>query len=146
MMKKRLLSLLIVVSLCVGVFAFTQYNAHAGIYLKNFTSTEELQRWLDKHIWVEVIVGSSGYAEINEGWLFGLNPHENKCYDYASYLQKEAMYDGFSLSLALTDMNGYIGSLKVSDGYHMGDLAVIGDDLYFVEPQKGTINYISPVR
>jgi hypothetical protein len=58
------------------------------------------------------------------------------CDDYASRLQLEALKDGYILSVQLV-LNGMVNGKNVSNylGSHMGNLAMIGNEIYFIEPQ-----------
>jgi hypothetical protein len=94
--------------------------------LRDFSSVDELREWAKSHVAVL--------------WLSG---KEADCDDYARHFQKLAAQDGYYLSLALTDQQGYLGTVKVKNGYHMGNLAVIGNEVWYVEPQTGEILCIS---
>jgi len=84
-----------------------------------------------------------GYGNVT---LLDLPMATSTCVDYSMRLSDLAAEDGYRLSLALTDMAGNIGRVHVASEYHMGNLAVVQDDLYFVEPQADTVVYIGPLR
>ena len=58
------------------------------------------------------------------------------CDDYASRLQLEAFKDGYLLSVQLI-MDGMLYDKNISNYFeaHMGNLAMIGNEIYFIEPQ-----------
>jgi hypothetical protein len=67
-------------------------------------------------------------------WLVGDQVAD--CDDYASRLQLEAYKDGYFLSVQLIE-NGMLNGKNVSNylQLHMGNLAMIGNEIYFIEPQ-----------
>ena len=148
-MRKWLLGV-VVLALLIGVVSFGGQQARGGIILHDWESTSELQDWLDQHIWIEFTAGQdytlSDVSTLNNATLLGLPIATSGCTDYAMRLSDLAVEDGYRLSLAITDMQGNIGPIHVSPEYHMGNLAVVGDSLYFVEPQTDSIVYVSPLR
>ena len=64
-----------------------------------------------------------------------LNPNWN-CVDYAMNLQTEALKDGYIMSIALV-RDGQLYGVNVTNlaGGHMGNLVMIKNEIYYVEPQ-----------
>jgi len=58
------------------------------------------------------------------------------CDDYAERLQREAYKDGYFISVQIVETGRIMGKV-VSDneGLHMGNLVMIGNGVYYVEPQ-----------
>jgi hypothetical protein len=92
--------------------------------LKEFSSLGELTDWVNEHLAVLLSTSINGTA-------FALD-----CDDYACRLQQEAYQDGYAISVQLVE-NGMLDGKNVSNytEFHMGNLAVIGDEIYFIEPQ-----------
>jgi hypothetical protein len=94
------------------------------VYVNNewreFESSARLMEWVDEHLAYLWIVGD----EIAD------------CDDYAARLQREAFKDGYLLSLQIIS-GGVLNGKNVSNytELHMGNLAMIGNDIYFIEPQ-----------
>jgi hypothetical protein len=94
------------------------------VYVNNewreFESPAALMSWADENLTNLWIVGN----ELAD------------CDDYASRLQLEAFKDGYLLSVQLIT-DGLLYSKNVSNFLepHMGNLAMIGNDIYFIEPQ-----------
>ncbi len=59
---------------------------------------------------------------------------EYDCDDYALDLQQRASKDGFLLSVTITEKNGQP---------HMMNLATIGNEVYYVEPQTDEVSFYS---
>lgn len=58
------------------------------------------------------------------------------CDDYADWVQTEAIRQGYKISVVLTT-NGFVGNTRVREDrrLHMGNLVMIGNDIYYVEPK-----------
>lgn len=94
------------------------------VYVNNewreFESSARLMEWTEEHL-----------AYI---WIVGDKVAD--CDDYAARLQREAFKDGYLLSLQIIN-GGLLNDKNVSNytALHMGNLAMIGNDIYFIEPQ-----------
>jgi hypothetical protein len=69
-------------------------------------------------------------------YLMPSGAYEVDCDDYASRLQRKALQQGYIMSVQLVE-DGQIYGVDVShiaDKYHMGNLAMIGQNIYYVEP------------
>ncbi len=94
------------------------------VYVNNnwreFDSSAVLMAWAEEHLTTLWIVGNQAAD----------------CDDYASRLQLEAFKDGYILSVQLVE-NGRLSGKNVSNflELHMGNLAMIGNTIYFIEPQ-----------
>jgi FtsZ-binding cell division protein ZapB len=94
------------------------------VYVNNewreFESPAVLMSWTKEHL-----------ANL---WIVGNQTAD--CDDYASRLQLEAFKDGYLLSVQLI-MDGMLYDKNISNYVeaHMGNLAMIGNEIYFVEPQ-----------
>jgi len=96
-----------------------------------FEDLAELKGWLKENsLPIVLIAGKDGTVDF-------LNPKSTgqyDCDDYAEDLQRKALEQGFLMSQQLI-LNGKIFGVKVSEitGPHMGNLTVIGNDIYYIE-------------
>jgi hypothetical protein len=100
--------------------------------LKEFASLEELKKWCDKNVALIIVLRAEGPTDlINPGTCV-----KTDCDDYAERLQRRAVNDGYIMSQQLVQ-DGKIFGVPVTDinGYHVGNLTVVGNDVYFIEPQ-----------
>ena len=107
-----------------------------AVELRNFESTEELENWLsENHIDEAVMLYASG--------------KRFDCDDYARRLIKDARADGFQLWLQvlLPDYRRPDTGERVteSDEAHALCSAIIGDRLYFIEPQTDDYWFVAKV-
>ena len=62
------------------------------------------------------------------------------CDDISEAMQRDALKDGYLMSVALVDGRGSICDVKVSNvNYHAGCMTVVGNVFYFIEPQTGEV-------
>lgn len=97
--------------------------------LRDFESLEVLQSWLNEN-------GGFIYVLNSEGTItLGKVDDNNDCDDQARRLQEKAFADGYNLSLHLVDKDGYLMNKKVTEGKlpHMANLAIIRNDIYYVD-------------
>ncbi len=94
------------------------------VYVNNewreFESVASLTEWVKEHLAYIWIVGDKAAD----------------CDDYAERLQREAFKDGYLLSLQVI-VGGMLNGKNVSNymDLHMGNLAIVGNEIYFIEPQ-----------
>jgi hypothetical protein len=96
-----------------------------------FDSAEELNEWLEAEcLPVTLIAGSTGRISLSSPRTTA----EYDCDDYAEELQKKALAQGYLMSQQLV-YNGRLFGVKVSEytGPHMGNLTMVGGDIYYVE-------------
>jgi hypothetical protein len=76
------------------------------------------------------------WATANLVTLLSVGDKVADCDDYATRLQLKAFKDGYIMSVQLIN-DGLLNGRQVSSfpGAHMGNLAMVGNDIYFVEPQ-----------
>ncbi|MFC2038408.1 hypothetical protein ACFLUG_01370 [Chloroflexota bacterium] len=96
-----------------------------------FKDEAELAGWLDEHCLPLVLA-----ADAN-GSIDFRNPRmstQYDCDDYSETLQKKALEQGYLMSQQLV-LNGRLFGVRVSQNTspHMGNLAVAGEDIYYVE-------------
>jgi hypothetical protein len=91
--------------------------------LREFTSVGKLTDWVNEHQ-----LQISGDVD---------------CDDYAMRLQQQAYEDGYMVSVQLI-FNGYLDDVRVSDvmGAHMGNLVIIGNNIYWIEPQQAHVKIV----
>uniref|UniRef100_A0A6M3IVD8 Uncharacterized protein n=1 Tax=viral metagenome TaxID=1070528 RepID=A0A6M3IVD8_9ZZZZ len=87
---------------------------------REFESLSEFTAWVDGKL--TYLMPSSSYTV--------------DCDDYALRLQQEAYKDGYFLSVQLV-LDGYLWGKRVTNNTepHMGNLVVIGNEVFFIEPQ-----------
>lgn len=94
------------------------------IELREFTSLEELKSWLaedDTNECIHLVVGEDGVCPLNVKY---------DCDDYALQLQRQAARSGFLMSVTIIEEQGKP---------HMINLACIGNDIYYIEPQTDEV-------
>jgi hypothetical protein len=147
---KRFVILGAVFALIIGFLgvSLNQNHAEADTYYRDWDNVEQLQYWVDRHVTFLIIVGDDGVASFDNfqrTTIMGLDVNTSDCDEYARKVQELAIKDGYYLPIALTDVDGNVGPVKVNSQYHMGNLAIIGNDMYFVDPLKTSITYIGPL-
>ena len=94
------------------------------IELREFTSLEELKSWLaedDTNECVHLVAGEDGVCPLDVKY---------DCDDYALQLQRQAARDGFLMSVTIIEERGKP---------HMINLACIGNDICYIEPQTDEV-------
>jgi len=94
------------------------------IELREFTSLEELRAWLaedDTDEYVYLWAGKDGICRLSDKY---------DCDDYALQLQRRAAKSGFLISTTIIEKRGRP---------HMINLACIGNDIYYIEPQTDQV-------
>ncbi|KKN11735.1 hypothetical protein LCGC14_1023630 [marine sediment metagenome] len=95
--------------------------AEVPIELRDFESLEELREW----------VGEGRF------FLFG----DTDCDDYALYLQKKGMKDGYLINFEAIlpdEYNGLFEKMEI-DELHAINLVIIDNAVYYIEPQTREI-------
>jgi len=122
---------------CLGMMGITEAPVNAEAEKKvtqefrEFKDLAELTEWLEENrLPIRIIAGEDGTIDL-------VNPKSTSqydCDDYAEDLQKRALEQGFLMSQQLI-INGKIYGRKVSEYTepHMGNLTVIGNDIYYIE-------------
>ncbi len=98
---------------------------------REFEDLAELTEWLEKNsLPIRLIAGEDGRIDL----LNYKSTSQYDCDDYAEALQRKALEQGFLMSQQLV-LNGQVYGVKVSKytGPHMGNLAVIGNNIYYIE-------------
>lgn len=105
-------------------------NLTFGTY-REFPSVEAYQEWgtqqplLGK--WTVTFTDNKTIAS------YGVNPD---CDEQAEYLQRRALNDGYLVSQAIVNKNGYIANTYVADvkgNYHTGLITAIGNNWYYMD-------------
>ncbi|MFC2022513.1 hypothetical protein ACFLTR_04840, partial [Chloroflexota bacterium] len=115
----------------VTVDEYIERAKRVPIELRNFSNLEELKQWL-------VEVG------MNTTTIYFQSPNDTvDCDDYAIALQQKALADGYLISLEVIETSEYNGLFKNSElpphSLHAINLAIIGDDAYYIEPQTDEV-------
>ena len=91
---------------------------------REFASLEELKKWLAE----KSVVKSIFFFVTPNGTQASSNKYD--CDDYALDLQKRALEDGYLMSASVIEKQGQL---------HMINLATIGNDVYYIEPQTDEV-------
>ena len=99
--------------------------------LRNFNDLEELEQWL-----VAVSKNTTtAYLQLPGAKI--------DCDDYALDLQSKALADGYLMSFEVIGSGEYNGLFKSSklppNRFHAINLAIIDNDVYYIEPQTGEV-------
>jgi len=98
---------------------------------REFEDLTELTEWLEKNrLPIRIIAGEDGRIDL-------VNPTSTSqydCDDHAEDLQRKALEQGYLMSQQLL-INGQVYGVKVSEYTepHMGNLTVIGNNIYYIE-------------
>ena len=105
---------------------------HVPVEFRNFTNRAELEKWLEERNQVTFI-------------CFRQKDIIFDCDDFALELQQKALADGFIISFEIIDSSEYneLFSTQLPEGQtlHAINLSIIGNDVYYIEPQTGEIVY-----
>jgi DNA-binding response OmpR family regulator len=91
---------------------------------REFASLEELKKWLAE----KSVTKSIFFFVTSNGTQASSNKYD--CDDYALDLQKRALEDGYLMSASVIEKQGQL---------HMINLATIGNDVYYIEPQTDEV-------
>ncbi len=91
---------------------------------REFASLEELKKWLAE----KSVTKSIFFFVTPDGTQASSNKYD--CDDYALDLQKRALEDGYLMSASIIEKQGQ---------QHMINLATIGNDVYYIEPQTDEV-------
>ncbi len=124
-MKKQGVKILGVTFLLVLAFGLcVSHSGEAVSQWREFRDTEELAQWLGRQ---PIIIISPGKF--------------NKCDDVALGIQWQAYQDGYWVSVQLVENGKLLGTIvgDTSARAHMGNLVVIGNDIYYFQklPWRG---------
>ena len=103
------------------------------VELRNFNDLDELKQWL-------------AVVAMNTTTVFFQLPYAPvDCDDYALDLQCKALADGYILSFQIISRSEYNavfqGELSPGQGLHAINLAIIGNSVYYIEPQSGEVTF-----
>jgi molybdopterin converting factor small subunit len=100
------------------------------VELRNFNTLDELEQWLD---------GIYNQTTIR----FIQNDSVIDCDDYALEMQQKALSDGYIMSFQIINYTEYnqIFAFALPEGQslHAINLAIIGNSVFYIEPQTGEI-------
>jgi hypothetical protein len=111
----------------VAVVEYVKQVKEVPVELSNFTSLGELKQWLSSLATFHL---QSSDTELD-------------CDDYALQMQNRALADGYIVSLQIINNSEYnalfTNQLPTSQALHAINSVVIGNDIYFVEPQTNEV-------
>ena len=100
--------------------------------LRNFNDLDELKRWVGNRMNATTIRFQSSKDEVD-------------CDDYAREMQSAALADGYIVSFQIIGRSEYNALFKnklpSSQPLHAINLAIIGNDIHYIEPQTGEITF-----
>jgi hypothetical protein len=103
---------------------------HVPVEFRNFADRGELEQWLEERKQLASIRFQQDNTVID-------------CDDFAIELQSEALTDGFIISFEIISVDEYneLFSIPLPQGQslHAINLSIIGNDVYYIEPQTGEI-------
>ncbi len=119
----------------VTVVDYIERVKRVPVELRNFSDLEELKQWL---------VG----VDVNTTTIYFQSPNDTlDCDDYAIALQQKALADGYLISLEIIETNEYNRYFKNNElppnSLHAINLAIIGNDAYYIEPQTGEVVFVA---
>jgi hypothetical protein len=98
--------------------------------LRNFTTLRELEQWINGEIRTATLRFSTESKIID-------------CDDYAFEMQQEALADGYIISFQIISRSEYnemfAASLPEGQSLHAINLAIIGNSVFYIEPQTGEV-------
>ena len=117
----------------VTVVEYVERTKKVPVELCNFSDLGELEQWL-----VDV--------DMNTTTIYFQSPGITvDCDDYALGMQQKALADGYLVSLEIIEYSEYNRFFKNSElppnTLHAINLAVIGNDAYYIEPQTNEIGF-----
>ena len=103
---------------------------HVPVEFRNFKNRKELEQWLEE------IIRLTSIRFERKGTVID-------CDDFAIELQQEALTDGFIISFEIINSTEYneLFSIPLPEwqALHAINLSIIGNDVYYIEPQTGEI-------
>ena len=147
-MSKLIFPLLIVYGALCFIAGFQLHSniipVNASIDYREFELVEAFVEWgaqqplLGK--WTLTLTDNRTIAD------YGVNPD---CDEQAEYLQRRALNDGYLVSQAIVNKNGYIANTYVAfvkGNYHVGIITAIGNQWEYMDPFTREIVRIQLVR
>jgi len=114
----------------VTVVEYVERTQKVPVELRNFNDLEELKQWLKDRKNVTTVRFQSPNTIVD-------------CDDYALEMQHKALADGYLISLEIIDTSEYNGLFKNSElplnSLHAINLAIIGNNAYYIEPQTDEV-------
>ncbi len=114
----------------VTVVEYVESIKKIPIELRNFSNLEELEQWLEDRGNVTTVRFQSADTIVD-------------CDDYALELQYKALADGYVMSFQIIESSKYNSLFERGkmppDTLHAINLAVVGNDAYYIEPQTGEV-------
>jgi len=116
----------------VPVVEYVERIRTVPVELRNFNDLEELKQWLNDEMKVTTVRFQSPDDEID-------------CDDYALAMQTRALSDGYIVSFEVIGRSEYNmlfnTQLPQSQSLHAINSVIIGNKVYFIEPQTGELAF-----
>ncbi|GAJ18630.1 unnamed protein product, partial [marine sediment metagenome] len=108
--------------------------------LREFQSLEELEQWLEN-----IGVLDIGFDVVDKET--GQHIQTFDCEDYALRLQEKALRDGYIISFEIIHSAEYNALFKQkrmpADTIHAINSAILGNEVYYIEPQTHEIAFVA---
>ncbi len=129
----------------IAGFQLGKSRVNASIDYREFESPEALAEWGAQqpllYMWTTENTTGGGFR-----WTYKINPD---CDEQAEYLQRRALNDGYLVSQAIVNKNGYIANTYVADvkgNYHVGLITAIGNQWEYMDSFTREVVRIQLVR
>ncbi len=117
----------------VPVVEYIERVKTVPVELHNFSDPDELKQWLEDKMNAPTV-------------RFQLPNTEVDCDDYALEMQNRALADGYIMSFQVIGRSEYNELFKTklpdNQSLHAINLAIIGNDVYYIEPQTGEVAFM----
>ena len=114
------------------VVVYSERVKRVSVELHNFNDLNELKQWLGNRMDVTTIYLWSPASEVD-------------CDNYAIEMQYKALADGYVMSFEVIGREEYNALFKTklprSQSLHAVNLAIIGNEVYYIEPQTGEVAF-----
>ena len=113
---------------------YVEHIKSVPVELRDFNELEELKQWLGNNKNVTTVRFQSPDAIVD-------------CDDYALELQYKALADGFIMSFEISGESAYNTLFKTAlppnQSLRAINLAIIGNDAYYIEPQTDEVVFVA---
>ncbi len=117
-----------------SILEYVERTQRVSVELRNFSDLEELKQWLRDRRNVTTVRFQSPNTIVD-------------CDDYALELQHKALADGYIMSFEVIEESEYNALFKTplppSLSLHAINLAIINNNVYYIEPQTDEVAFVA---